>query len=367
MNGESPIAPGAHYLVYSDRYEVITVELQRITLRSVAQKKYLVVSPDEFRVQVLAGHFKPYQEAPINRSLVPILSDLSSKQSRAARRKIFYVEGLTTAFHGSLPHTATVAEIQRLGAIYPDPHPPCYTVVYEWIRNYKRSNQNPWALIQKPSAAPRGRLLGEDTHRIINEYIDEWYLKLEHPNIRCLHKFIVAAIERNNELRTIYTTERIKAPSLSTVRRAVDKVAPYLRDLYHYGQKEADRRHRYGAKRYALKTLLSLVEGDSHLVDIELVDRDGHNLGRPWLYVLLDILTRCVIGWELSFTPPCAEKLVRALRMALSVSPAGHPGGKFEELDHDLGTEADNERIKNIAYLVGFKLAFGPPACPNVP
>jgi putative transposase len=180
-----------------------------------------------------------------------------------------------------------------------------------------------------------------------------------------LHQFITAFIENENEHRSIYSDSAIKVPSLSTIHRAVKRINPYLRDLHHHGKKIAEKNSNFGFKQVPPSTLLSVVEGDAHLVDLELIDDMGNNLGRPWLYVLIEVMTRCIIGWELSFTPPCAEKVIRAFRMALMVSTNGEPGGRMEELILDNGVEGNNHIFKNIARLVGFKLTFAPPGCPN--
>ncbi|MCW8277829.1 transposase family protein [Pseudomonas sp. PCH199] len=158
----------------------------------------------------------------------------------------------------------------------------------------------------------------------------------------------------------------LNSPSKSSVHRAINKINRYLLDLKHHGKKFADNAHKFGLKHAPSLTLLAQIQGDSHLVNLELIDDEGNNLGRPWLFVLIEIMTRCIIGWELSFTPPCAEKALRAFRMSLEVSEDNQPGGRSEEVGLDNGVETANPAIQNLANIVGFELTYGPPGCPDV-
>jgi len=257
-------------------------------------------------------------------------------------------------------------ELKLLAISYGDTKPPCYTSAYNWFRQYRESNFNPMVLVKKPSTRPRGKQLCKATHIIIRDHINTLYLQRTHPNIKSLHAFIKAFIENENKARLDYTSDVIDTPSLSTVYRTIKNLNGYLLDFHHHGREYAAKTHKFGVKQAPLHTLLALVEGDSHLVDLELIDQNGNNLGRPWLFVLIELMTRCIIGWELSFTPPCAAKVLRAFRMALEVSIDGRPGGRMEELVLDNGMETANHTIQNIADLLGFKITYGPPGCPNV-
>lgn len=62
---------------------------------------------------------------------------------------------------------------------------------------------------------------------------------------------------------------------------------------------------------------LEEVEVDHCLVDLIVVDEGGRPIGRPWITVLLDRATKCVVGVHVSFMPPSFLTIQRALAHAL--------------------------------------------------
>lgn len=58
---------------------------------------------------------------------------------------------------------------------------------------------------------------------------------------------------------------------------------------------------------------------DSHhaLLEFEAVDRDTGRISRPWLTMLKDRYSGCIVGFSLRFTPPSGEAVVDALRMGI--------------------------------------------------
>ncbi|MNF44948.1 Transposon Tn7 transposition protein TnsB [compost metagenome] len=361
-----PIRPGAQYALYQDIHEIITVDPTQIALRSIKSKHYVFIPHDTFRALQVNGELTLHQQAPIDKSLTSILVDLNTKQSKDVQRKAYYLRGLGKKYHGSLPHSQTINELTLLAAKIGDLKPPCYTTVYTWFREYRSANFNPLALLKHPSNLPRGKQLNDATHTIIREHMHEFYLKRPHPTVKTLYRFICSHIENTNRANLPLNIAPIEIPSLSTVHRAIRKINRYLLDLHHHGLSHAQKSHKYGLKHEVPAALLAVVEGDSHLVDLELVDENGNNMGRPWLFILIEVMTRCIIGWELSFVPPCAEKVLRAFRMALETSEDSEPGGRMEELVLDNGMETANQTIQNIAAILGFKLTYGPPGCPDV-
>lgn len=58
---------------------------------------------------------------------------------------------------------------------------------------------------------------------------------------------------------------------------------------------------------------LEEVEVDHCLVDLIVVDEHGRPIGRPWITVLLDRATKCIVGIHVSFLPPSYLTVQRAL------------------------------------------------------
>ncbi|MNF80904.1 Integrase core domain protein [compost metagenome] len=113
--------------------------------------------------------------------------------------------------------------------------------------------------------------------------------------------------------------------------------------------------------------LLDLAEIDNHLIDINIIDRNGNLLGKIlWLTIILEIKTRSVIGWELSATYPCAEKTIRALKKALQAVPGEERRrGKPVHLHSDNGSEFSNAVIRYFLDRLNIIFDRGPPYTPN--
>ena len=59
---------------------------------------------------------------------------------------------------------------------------------------------------------------------------------------------------------------------------------------------------------------LAIVQIDHTKVDVQLVDEQSRLvLGRPWLTVLLDVFSRAVVGFNLSYNAPAAAGVALAV------------------------------------------------------
>lgn len=359
------IKPGSQFNVYGKIYEVVSAEDARITLRSVQHKQILFFTPDLLNTLLLNGEVRLHAIARIDSSYEAVLHTMPQAQKEKNLRKIYYARELTEIFQGALPREAVKAEITRLAKCFGDATPPCYTCVYSWTRTYRESNFNPFSLIKRKSTLPRGKQLNNETRDIISAFIYKFYLQPKHPTIKTLHKLITAHIDNENADRSSYSLTKISTPSLSTVTREINRINQYYKDVEQLGKQEAQRVNNYSTKQKISRILLRLVEGDSHEMDIIVVDEKRRVLGRPWLHLLMEKSTRYVTGYELSLTPPCAEKFLKSLQMALSCENPEHFGGRPIEITVDNGAEAANETVKNTGDLLCIKIHYAPPYTPN--
>ncbi|MDD2098723.1 MULTISPECIES: integrase catalytic domain-containing protein [Pseudomonas] len=359
------IHPGSQYNLYGKVYEVITIETTRISLRSVQSKHPLFFSPELFNALALKGEIRLHASALIDQSYEICLQCLSTKQQMAAQRKIYYVRGLNEYFQGPLPKSEVEIEAARLAKLYNNDKPPCYTSLYTWCRIYRESNFSLASLIKAPSRRARGKKLSSETDTIISDFIHKFYLQPKHPTIKTLQKLIHAYIDNENDTRSVYSTIKIDVPSTSTVKRHIKRINEYYKDIKQLGRKQAEKSNNYSTKQNPSNVLLRLVQGDSHEMDILIVDHIGRILGRPWLHVLVEVSTRYIIGYELSLTPPCAEKFLKSLRMALSSEDESRYGGRTVEITVDNGAEAANGSVQNVGHLLCINIHYAPPGTPN--
>lgn len=62
---------------------------------------------------------------------------------------------------------------------------------------------------------------------------------------------------------------------------------------------------------------LEEVEVDHCLVDLIVVNENGKAIGRPWITILLDRATKCIVGLHVSFMPPSILTIQRAVAHAM--------------------------------------------------
>jgi putative transposase len=118
------------------------------------------------------------------------------------------------------------------------------------------------------------------------------------------------------------------------------------------------------------------VQIDHTLVDIQLVDDlTREPLGRPWLTLLLDVCTRCVVGFTVSLDPPSAAGV--GLAMAQGVLPksewlnerhlelAWPMLGIPQQLHLDNGREFHSRALERGCQQYGIEIDYRPPGKPR--
>jgi putative transposase len=84
------------------------------------------------------------------------------------------------------------------------------------------------------------------------------------------------------------------------------------------------------------------------------------------LQAAIEVKSGKIIAYDLSLTPPCAEKTLRVFKMALTaVEGEELQRGKMQELIVDNGTEVANETVRVAAEVLGIQLRYVPPNTPD--
>lgn len=173
-----------------------------------------------------------------------------------------------------------------------------YTSIYRWIRQFES--------IGKVSVFLRGerkdkgkKLLPEPVEKIVQEVIETYYLSRQ--------KWSPAKICREINTRCAKAKpNKLDPPHPNTIRNRLKQIDGYKKIKAREGNKAAEESklqiqgHFPGAE-----VPLSVVQVDHTEVDIILVDNIHRQpIGRPWLTLLIDVCTRMVLGFYISFDPP---------------------------------------------------------------
>jgi hypothetical protein len=60
-----------------------------------------------------------------------------------------------------------------------------------------------------------------------------------------------------------------------------------------------------------------LVQADDTLLDVLAIDDEDNLLGRPWLTLIVDVFSTCILGFLLSIEKPGSEEIALAIRHAI--------------------------------------------------
>lgn len=346
---------------------VIHVDEELVTLKDLERPYTRSLAIDAMMTEVSHHTIVPFARPPGEGSNALAFLNPQDPQVIAAKRKHRYVEAALKQLGGALPVKATEALIKRLSLEMGDPSPPCYNTLYKWSKHYKKNNCDRFCLLKEQSYLPRGKRLDQQVEKITLEIIKQEYEKQPPTSPTDIRRFIDGQITLINRLRKGYSTHLLQAPSLSTVQRKIKKLCQLTSDLARHGMDYVKKNHHSSKLSDEPLELLELAEIDNHLLDIAIIDEKGNLLGKIlWWTVIFEIKTRCVIGWELSTTYPCAEKTIRALKKALQAVPGEERRrGKPIHLHSDNGAEFVNAIIRNFLDRLDIIFDRGPPYTAN--
>lgn len=355
------IQVGEHYLYQQDRYQVVDIIANTVQLRSLRRSSDIIFQSYERLLQSWQrGNFVRIQEAPLKGAANKIVAGLSHIERTHLDRRTAYTLAVETDQHGKLPINETRKLIDRVAQRIGDTHPPSYSALYVWNRKFKISGGSPIALIPKPRKH-KNRLGRQhiETQETIIKTLDQLYYKRPPASL----SDVIDAIQEKIKMINRQRIEHFKIPSKTTLWRIISELDTYTKELHQLGYREASKHQKWSKRTPQSAYLLQYLECDTHVVDLELVDDQGVNVGKCYLTVVLELKSRRVIGYDLSFNPPSLEKTLRALKMSLSKNFEYNGLGSHYKVDN--GPDFIAELLADKFHLLGAKMAFCAPGSPD--
>ena len=355
MTDHHEVLIGARYLLNGELVEVVALDAGNYILRGVNDKRVRYFPESEVILRLRQEVLKPVRSVVKSDQQMLHVVRLEAQEQAKLDNYTFYVKSLYEKFHGSLPKKRTMAEMKILAEKIGDPTPPRYTKLYYLMKRYMESGQNIFALkSQLKKRKNRVKLLSKTSRTYMDDYIRNEYLKPERPSAIYIHELLVAHLEAINRTEL----NQLEIPSLSTFYRAIEDIPSIVRDKFRLGPRAAARKHKFGIAIKPPERLLERVDSDTQSVDIILVDENGNPTTTPWITVMVEMLTGAVIGWNLSYSPPCFEKTAATLRHAISEREDESLVGLMEELVMDNGSEFLNHSLPAVAEKLGITLRY---------
>lgn len=181
--------------------------------------------------------------------------------------------------------------------------------LYRWVQRYQRSGRLA-ALIPFERSGGRGQSrLPPQVEAIIQATIEDVYLSAQKP---CIQQVCV-------EVRRRCHNGALTLPHPNTVRRRIQQLSDKERLRRREGGKAAAEKYAplYGTFPGA-DWPLAVVQIDHTRVDLILVDDIYRRaIGRPWITLAIDVFSRAVVGFYVSFDPPGAMAVGLCLAHAI--------------------------------------------------
>lgn len=265
----------------------VTYQGRRHTVLEVLDlDQVLLVDPDtKCTLKVRVNELSPLPADP--QDTRPDLSSIHDKDWAAAQEKFDIIKPLLNA-SGRTKETvrARASEFQMNPA-----------TLYKWIAKFETTGLVS-ALLPQSRSDKGTKQLPEDIEQIMNEVIQREYLTSQRRSARSVALMVrKTCVERG-----------VQPPHENTVRKRIDAIAASEQVARRYGRKISEAKFNpvLGSIPDA-ETPLAIVEIDHTKVDLILVDDVYRRpVGRPWITLAIDVYSRMVIGFYVSFDPPGA-------------------------------------------------------------
>ncbi|MDN3560459.1 Mu transposase C-terminal domain-containing protein [Vreelandella neptunia] len=168
--------------------------------------------------------------------------------------------------------------------------------IYRWLKRYKATGSVLALIPQKPGWKKGKSRIPAHAEAVIQEVIKEVYLTLQRPSAQ---KAVQEVMRRCHE-------RRIDPPSPGTVRARLRDIPERDRLRGHGFREKAINKFQPAAGKFPNADYpLAVMQIDHTPADIILVDDVYRKpIGRPWITLAMDVCTRMVTGYYLSFDPP---------------------------------------------------------------
>ncbi|MEK5207409.1 Mu transposase C-terminal domain-containing protein [Psychrobacillus sp. FSL H8-0510] len=247
--------------------------------------------------------------------------------------------------------------------------------IYRWISNYTKSEDSIESLVSyTQDSGPKDKLIQGEVDFIIDDVMNTHYKRREHSNPKKVHYGVIHKIDLEN-LKRKEGEEKLKYPSISTIRRRIKESDSYDRDKERLGHAEA--RNKYGSVQMLEKPKhpLQRVEIDHTNLDLILLDKNGDIIGRPTVTSALDKFTGYPLGLYVGFEPPSYTAVMYCLLHAFAPKtylkeryPSVHNEwlayGLPELLVTDRGKEFKSKHLYDACFQLDIQLDHNPPRKP---
>lgn len=244
---------------------------------------------------------------------------------------------------------------------------------YRWLDRLERYGTVS-CLIRKQRNDKGTKKLEESVEKIVRDVlVNEYLTQLKRSPTKALTEIQRRCKAKN---RTLGDEGKLSLPSKTTLLRRIEEILPEERERRRNGRNAALDHRPHRGSLPNVDHVHAIWQIDHTKVDLILVDeKDRIPIGRPWITVAIDVYTRMVVGWYVSFDPPgtlatgiCISTAILpkdALLAKLGVSLPWPCQGKPRTIQADNAKEFRGNTLKNACGEHGIDLKFRKVKKPN--
>lgn len=249
------------------------------------------------------------------------------------------------------------------------------TTIYRWLKDFETSNNDFRSLVpgyHNCGARDKFRI-NPKVLELINESINDFYLNQQRVTIKDLMYEIIYRVEEYNR----YSIEKLTSPAYSTLAQYVSKIPSYELISRRLGSRSAENSFAPIGDGISVSYPLERVEIDHTPLDVIIVGEGGIPIGRPYLVLAIDKLTRFPLGFSIGLSNgvgwpevmQCIKHIITDKQYIKQMYPfiqnEWSAFGVPKTLIIDNGLEFKNNSMIDACYQLGTVLQFCPPKLPK--
>ncbi|MBY3989330.1 transposase family protein, partial [Rhodococcus fascians] len=224
-------------------------------------------------------------------------------------------------------------------------------------------------LLTKVSPGGRGRSrVAAEVEEVIGDHLTRYFLHRQKLSVAALHRRIALACHRAG----------LPVPARNTVTARIAALHPASVARSRGGPDAARPRQSAGDDPPTVAGILDQVQIDHTVVDLMVVDEyERQPIGRPYLTIAIDVLSRSVLGFVVTLEPPssisvglclgrvCCEKQTWLEACELAEQVQWPMAGKPKQLYLDNASEFKSEALRRGCAQHAITLEYRPPGRPH--
>lgn len=188
--------------------------------------------------------------------------------------------------------------------------PPSWRTLAEWKKAYFESGRT-WISLVPKHTEKGNRKSHTDSQSLIDEAIEKKYLTRERLSVAETYRYYKSRVIKTNQG---IVEGKIKKISQRAFYERVNSLPAYDVAVKRYGKRYADRKFRSVGQQISVTKPMEYVEIDHTPIPVILLDDElDIPLGRPYLTMLYDRFSKCIVGLSVNFREPSFDSVRKAL------------------------------------------------------